>query len=523
MSTRNSVCVLVGALALSGSPASGQHTFQHSVGTNNGTEVGYDIDHIPGGGFCVAGYEQFVGQPADVYVNRFREDGLLIWARRLFGTSREVGYAIRPTSDGGFLVGAETDSGAPANTQIALAKINGLGNLTWAFRYGGTGFVDAPSGVSVRTLDDGGAVLVGRRANVGNFPLAGVMIRVDANGAPLFQRLYEAFDPFADTGTLSLTDVRARADGFIACGWIDDRQFGGRIIPLLLRTDLAGNVVWSRTYGQPAADVTADGLDVAANGDIVFSGRMSVSTTVPTTLFLARTDAAGNPIWYSGLPSVVNGFAAVQVTSAQDIVVAGTTTTGANDPLGQDACIAKFDSSGALIWAQRYGDTGHDEGHGVVSLDCGRGYALAGLSRVGGRPGLEDVYLVRATAYGQSGCLEQSFGLPLPIVVTPSPLRTLHQLAQTEFTTWAIQSTVQASINVTHCAALTCPADVDDGSGTGTPDGGVDINDLLYFLAQYEAGGSCADLDDGSGTGTPDGGVDINDLLYFLTRYEGGC
>ena len=73
-------------------------------------------------------------------------------------------------------------------------------------------------------------------------------------------------------------------------------------------------------------------------------------------------------------------------------------------------------------------------------------------------------------------------------------------------------------------AALTvgpCPSDLDDGSGTGTPDGGTDINDLLYFLAAYEAG--AADLDDGSGTGTPDGGVDINDLLYFLARYEAGC
>ncbi len=68
-----------------------------------------------------------------------------------------------------------------------------------------------------------------------------------------------------------------------------------------------------------------------------------------------------------------------------------------------------------------------------------------------------------------------------------------------------------------------CPADLDDGSGTGTPDAGVDINDLLYFLVQFEAGSEDADLDNGSGTGTPDGGVDINDLLYFLLRFEGGC
>ncbi len=66
-------------------------------------------------------------------------------------------------------------------------------------------------------------------------------------------------------------------------------------------------------------------------------------------------------------------------------------------------------------------------------------------------------------------------------------------------------------------------ADLDDGTGTGAPDGGVDINDLLYFLGQYEAGAPAADLDDGTTSGVPDGGVDINDLLFFLGRYEGGC
>ena len=68
-----------------------------------------------------------------------------------------------------------------------------------------------------------------------------------------------------------------------------------------------------------------------------------------------------------------------------------------------------------------------------------------------------------------------------------------------------------------------CAADLDDGSGTGTIDGGVDINDLLYFLVQFESGTEQADLDDGSNTGTPDGGVDINDLLFFLIHFEAGC
>jgi hypothetical protein len=68
-----------------------------------------------------------------------------------------------------------------------------------------------------------------------------------------------------------------------------------------------------------------------------------------------------------------------------------------------------------------------------------------------------------------------------------------------------------------------CVADFDDGTGTGTRDGGVGIEDLLYYLTLYDTGVFEADVDDGSGTGTLDGGVGIEDLLYYLQRYDAGC
>jgi hypothetical protein len=68
-----------------------------------------------------------------------------------------------------------------------------------------------------------------------------------------------------------------------------------------------------------------------------------------------------------------------------------------------------------------------------------------------------------------------------------------------------------------------CLADMDDGSFTGTPDCGVTIDDLLYFLSVFEQGTLEADVDDGSFTGTRDDGVTIDDLLYFLFRFEQGC
>jgi len=85
---------------------------------------------------------------------------------------------------------------------------------------------------------------------------------------------------------------------------------------------------------------------------------------------------------------------------------------------------------------------------------------------------------------------------------------------------------VPAPLNSTDAAGgtctPTCPADLDNGSGSGTADGGVDINDLLYFLTQFELGN--ADLDnDGVDPQQPDGGTDINDLLFFLFHFEAGC
>lgn len=80
-----------------------------------------------------------------------------------------------------------------------------------------------------------------------------------------------------------------------------------------------------------------------------------------------------------------------------------------------------------------------------------------------------------------------------------------------------------ASVISAPASLASCPADIANITGQAGCDGGVDINDLLFFLAAFEAGSPSVDLDNGSGTGTPDGGVDVNDLLYFLAHFENGC
>lgn len=92
---------------------------------------------------------------------------------------------------------------------------------------------------------------------------------------------------------------------------------------------------------------------------------------------------------------------------------------------------------------------------------------------------------------------------------------------------WAVypRSTYTGTIDVTFLTdlPLICVADVDDGSGMGVPDGGVTVEDLLYYLGIFDMGDLGADVDDGTFTGLPDGGVTIDDLLFFLFRFDAGC
>lgn len=122
--------------------------------------------------------------------------------------------------------------------------------------------------------------------------------------------------------------------------------------------------------------------------------------------------------------------------------------------------------------------------------------------------------LARATVQGNAG-------LPY-IVVTPNAGATGFETLG--FRVVAPSGTSNTSyVTVVYTGLPPCVADVDDGTASGVPDGGVTIDDLLYYLGLFEAGDARADVDDGSSGGVPDGGVTIDDLLYYLVRFEAGC
>jgi nitrate/TMAO reductase-like tetraheme cytochrome c subunit len=101
---------------------------------------------------------------------------------------------------------------------------------------------------------------------------------------------------------------------------------------------------------------------------------------------------------------------------------------------------------------------------------------------------------------------------------------TTNGAGMTAYNQWVAQGkSAPAEMDVATIVFSACPADLDDGTFTGTPDGGVTVDDLIHFVTLFGNGDPRADLDDGSGTGTRDQGVTIEDLIYFLDHFTLGC
>ncbi len=264
----------------------------------------------------------------------------------------------------------------------------------------------------------------------------------------------------------------------------------------------------SINFGQVPQNSTAQqSISVSNTGNTVLWTVAGLDTLSYTMAASAGFTAPGGS--FTRVPGSAAALHSVSMNTSTLGVKSGTVTIATNDP---DHPTLVVNLSGEVVAANQapVANAGPDQtlidsdntGAEMVTLDGSASTDDHGVTDYRWNEG------VSILAQGPS----PTAGVSLPVGV--------HTITLTVSDSSLLTSTDQVVITID---PYHCPSDLDDGSGTGTPDGGTDINDLLYFLAKYEAGEPSADLDDGSGSGVPDGGVDINDLLFFLFRYEAGC
>ncbi|MEW6467944.1 MAG: T9SS type A sorting domain-containing protein, partial [Bacteroidota bacterium] len=376
-----------------------------------------------------------------------------------FGNNQSNWGNAIPTSDGGYLVVSE-DSAFTALRDIMLIKTDTIGDTVWVRRYGNAGNTD-DTWDRILEAHNGGYILWGA-LNTNTTSSISVWIRVDSNGDTVWVKrdLFGNGD-FIKTGdggyaSVGTSMLKSDSSGNIqwaklyngAAGFSFGQQTmdGGYIIlsntaqfasggPLdrdlvLIRTDSAGTIIWSRVYGRPnTIDDAAKVVQSTDGGFAILATTGTLSQNQTNELLVIKTDASGNLQWsktYGG-PNYDQAID-MKVTGAIGYIVTGY-TLGFEGPVQNStrSFLLRIDGNGNALWSKMYGDmatnniNSHDYAAYVKYTNDG-GFLMAGSTESFGS-GQLDTWLVKTNAMGVSGCNEianfPTVLIPTLVVDTP--------------------------------------------------------------------------------------------------------
>ena len=348
------------------------------------------------------------------YVTKFNGGGKLLWEKTFgaLGSDRLLGTAAAGNAET-VAVGAATTN---AIVRPWLLRVASDGkeiyskNLPTDPAQGGAAkgqFED------VIVLNDGSIVAVGSQQSAATNNAA-VVARFDASGGLLWQKVFLGVGGQEATLSQRLYGVRATPDsqGLVVVGDTYNPKVPGQALDALaMRLDLAGNLVWIKTFGGKTTEGFF-GLDLASDGAIVAVGVINkASANLPGDGWLVRLDAKGAKLSEEIVATTDNEeFRAVACGSGGACTAVGRVDVDHAGEVGFSnsydkghAWAVRWDGPGKMAWNQRYDAIGMEKLLGAAAAPNGDVLA-AGDARALDKLDKPDGLLLRIDAKGKDLC-----------------------------------------------------------------------------------------------------------------------
>lgn len=373
-----------------------QVSFQRTYG-GTATDQAWSVVPAVDGGYFVAGHTSSYGAGLnDAWLIRTGAAGETLWTRTFGGEDFDEVYAAARTADSGWVMTGETYSQGAGLCDLWLVRTDASGDTLWTRTFGG---IHEDRGRSVVQTQDGGYIIGGSTASFGprwNDPDYW-LVRTDAAGDTLWTRT------FGGTEWDYAFSVTPTDDGGCVIAGVTESFGAGEGDLLLVRADASGDSLWTRCHGGESDDW---GCSVAQtdDGGCIVAGFSYGDGAEDAALWLVKTDASGDSLWTRTFGGTVHDDWANSVTQTPDggYIIGGVTRSfGAG---GMDAWLVKTDSSGDTLWTRTFGGPETDECHSVAQADDG-GYVLSGWTESSGH-GQGDAWLVKTDSLGLVGIAE---------------------------------------------------------------------------------------------------------------------
>jgi hypothetical protein len=235
------------------------------------------------GGYALAGWtDSFGGGGYDFYLVKTDSSGNMVWNKTYGSTGDNEAYSLIQTSDGGYALAGYTDAFGAGGRDFYLIKTDSAGNMQWNMTYGGIGDDEAYSIVQT----SGGYALAGYTSSLSVGTTSFWLVKTNSTGAEQWSQTY------GSTGDNEAYALVQTADGGYAFGGYTDASGAGGYDFWLVKTDSAGGVQWSQTYGGSSDDY-AQSLIQTTDGGYALAGYTSSSGAGGNDFYLVKTDSAG--------------------------------------------------------------------------------------------------------------------------------------------------------------------------------------------------------------------------------------
>ncbi len=340
---------------------SGTVQWQKSLG-GPGADEGQCIRQTNDGGYIVVGYATANGGDVtgyhysgpwpilmyDVWVVKLDINGTIEWQKCLGGSGvSDAAYSVQQTTDGGYIVGASTNSsdgdviGFNGGSDYWIVKLDVNGTIAWQKCLGGTGG-DALE--SLQQTSDGGYILAG----------------------------------FSNSQDGDVTGNHGESEDY----WV-------------VKTDTAGVIEWQKSFGGNGLEIASSIQQTADGGYFVTGSSQSVDGDITghhgdnTTLdyWAVKLDSVGLVQWEKSLGGTRDEYSYyANVTVDGGFIISGFSQSVDGDVTGHhgsvntsDFWLVKLDSVGTIQWEKSIGGTSEDRPNYVQQTNDG-GYITGGYS-----------------------------------------------------------------------------------------------------------------------------------------------
>lgn len=360
---------------------------------------------------------------ADAWIIKLSSANTVDWKYTYGGTNADYVYAIAVTADGGYIftgLSTSTDGDVSVNKggkDVWVVKLDALGNKVWQKTYGGS--LDDVGYAIIQTTDGGYLVAAQTQSNDGDVSLnhGGTddwIIKLDANGSLLWQKTYggsssESVNYILPTpdGNFMISASSGSADGDLSAVV----HHGGNDA-WLFKIDGSGTIVWQKEYGGSGGEGSGTVFNTSDGGYIFSTTTSSNNGDVLgnhgyVDTWVVKLTAAGNIVWQKCYGGTDMDNALVRnINSSGQILVVGYSMSKVgrgsdilNNKGGEDFWTLLLDANGQILKSNNLGGSSSDTGEGAIPTPDG-GYIGVGRTEsndgdVSGNHGLNDIWVVK--------------------------------------------------------------------------------------------------------------------------------